>query len=309
MHSLIWYFLSQTWGKATRAVFRHELQGECPHNCVRTLSRVCISYNHFPIKEKCNVQLRPSASLQIQESLRAPAPRPGRVNPRPEPPDPPYGSAGESHNLNSMPICSCASAAEQMSISCLCWLRVTHHPSELTPAPFHKVNLPLKTCYLPTCLIEIDGSKTFIEFFYEPVLVLTPFIRASLRRGCYSSWTPALAAIACLVHMNACTCTLRHKDTHRQRGRHTDDSVQLWVTACKQWTCVGFILLFPEIAKMLCWAKPGCCLSLHGLYLNIILKTSNWNTFRMMDSTIHCRYNSDQCKGDISSIHKCLDIL
>lgn len=98
----------------------------------------------------------------------------------------------ESHNLNSMPICSCANTAKQTagapaSISCLCWPRVSRHPSEVTPALFHKVNLPLKTWYLLTRLIEVDGCMTFIEFFYEPVLVVTPFIQASVRLGCYSS--------------------------------------------------------------------------------------------------------------------------
>lgn len=111
----------------------------------------------------------------------------------------------ESHNFNSMPICSCANTAKQTAggpcehISCLCWPRVTGHPSEVTPALVHKVNLPLKTWYLLTRLIEIDGCMTFIEFFYEQVLVVTPFIRASVRLGCYSSWTPALAAVACLM--------------------------------------------------------------------------------------------------------------
>lgn len=35
--------------------------------------------------------------------------------------------------------------------------------------------------YLQTRLIETDGSLTFIESFYEPVLVLTQFIQASVR--------------------------------------------------------------------------------------------------------------------------------
>lgn len=70
-----------------------------------------------------------------------------------------------------MPSCSRANTAKQMagapvSISCLCWPRVTRHSSEVTPALFHKVNLPLQTWYLLTRLIEIDGCMTFIDFFF-----------------------------------------------------------------------------------------------------------------------------------------------
>lgn len=68
------------------------------------------------------------------------------------------------------PCCIVPTLAKQTirapaSISCLCWPRVARHPSEVTPAVFHKVNLPLETWYLQTRLIETDGSMTFIEFF------------------------------------------------------------------------------------------------------------------------------------------------
>lgn len=35
-----------------------------------------------------------------------------------------------------------------------------------TLAALHKVNLPLKIWYLLTCLMELDGCLTFIEFFF-----------------------------------------------------------------------------------------------------------------------------------------------
>lgn len=78
----------------------------------------------------------------------------------------------EGHNLSSVPACSRANTARRAtgapaSTSCLCWPTVTLHPSEVTPAPLHKVNLPLKIWYLLTCLIECDGCLTFIEFFYK----------------------------------------------------------------------------------------------------------------------------------------------
>lgn len=78
----------------------------------------------------------------------------------------------EGHNLSSVPSRSRANTARRttgapVSTSCLCWPTVTLHPSEVTPAPLHKVNLPLKIWYLLTCLIECDGCMTFIEFFYK----------------------------------------------------------------------------------------------------------------------------------------------
>lgn len=100
----------------------------------------------------------------------------------------------EGHNSSSVPACSRANTARRatgapVSTSCLCWPTVTLHPSEVTPAALHKVNLPLKIWYLLTCLIEFDGCMTFIEFF------ISGSSRASERLGCYSSWARALAGI------------------------------------------------------------------------------------------------------------------
>lgn len=61
-------------------------------------------------------------------------------------------------------------------------------------------------------LMEIDGSMTFIELFYEPVLVVTPFIRPS---------------VCLLFKLNSCPAenpadTQTHTHNHRQTHTHTD---------------------------------------------------------------------------------------
>lgn len=110
-------------------------------------------------------------------------------------------------------MCSCANIAKQTagapaSISCLCWLGVTLHPSEVTPALFHKVNLPLKTWYLQTRLIEIDGCMTFIEFF----------LRVGSGRDAVLS---GLCASRMLFKLNSCSgCdSLSNTQAHTQRHR------------------------------------------------------------------------------------------
>lgn len=55
-----------------------------------------------------------------------------------------------------------------------------------TLAALHKVNLPLKIWYLLTCLMELDGCLTFIEFFLQvsPVSLRVPRMLLELERSC-----------------------------------------------------------------------------------------------------------------------------
>lgn len=176
-----------------------------------------------------------------------------------------------------MPICSCASTGKQTaeapaSVACLCWPRVTRHPSAATPALFHKVNLPFRTWYLLTRLMGIDGCMTFIEFFYEPVLVMTPFIQASVRLGCYSSWTPAPAEKAGLSFFYTHTYTLIETRTDRR--------LKPLVTLSHSFKVLDWRYIHPPIRRsrnLLCWAQPG--LSPYTAYHIIILMRSKSRTF------------------------------
>lgn len=125
-----------------------------------------------PDQSDINTKIGPGFSYLLPFGFRGPliepAACPGSQYPMQEQPDPPDRLHGESHNLNFM--LHCANTAKQMagapaSTSCLCWPRDGRHPSEVTPAVFHKVNLALKMWYLLTRLMETDGSMTFIEFF------------------------------------------------------------------------------------------------------------------------------------------------
>ena len=156
----------------------------------------------------------------------------------------------ESHKLSSMPMCGlcqrCKANGRGPCERILLMLARSHssYPSAVTPALLHKVNLPLKTCYLLTRLIEVDGCMTFIEYliFFFPLhqmaLVLTPRIRSSTLLGCYMSWTPAPAEIA-----------------HKHAGRRTE--TQRWLEICAQpwivdwncWTAIRVLSFSPYKAR------------------------------------------------------------
>lgn len=149
----------------------------------------------------------------------------------------PYVSTGKVITCSSMPIRGGAKQCKAngprrppRAYPAYAGPRLPRHPSEVTPALFHKVNLPLKTWYLLTRLIETDGCMTFIEFFYERVLVVTPFIRAL--RGCYSSWTSALAAKKSPSHVSTQTDRDRQKEDWTPRLALDSSSFsQIWAAA------------------------------------------------------------------------------
>lgn len=175
----------------------------------------------------------------------------------------PYVSTGKVITSSPMPIRSGAKQCKAngprrppRAYPAYAGPRLPRHPSEVTPALFHKVNLPLKTWYLLTRLIETDGCMTFIEFFYERVLVVTPFIRAL--RGCYSSWTSALAPES-PSHVSTQTDRDRQKEDWTPRLALDSSSFsQIWAAALSKarrvllhslshhyYACMGWFFLRP----------------------------------------------------------------